>query len=109
MNQPQIQNARPQQSIHLQYQRPMHPQMKDARPRLAPSSGLRVTVQDGSTSMLGGIYSMIHALAALFAIFLTFRCNQGFDLGSFIGAVLCPYIYIIYQFAQAKMLCGVLG
>lgn len=84
----------------------MNPQVQDARAQ-APKP--QVVVQTRRSSLFGGLYSMIHALAALFAIFLSFRCNQGFDVGSFLSAVVCPYIYIIYQFAQAKALCGLLG
>ena len=45
------------------------------------------------------IYSVFHSIMALVAIYLSFRCNNGFSLGSFFIALLCPYIYIIYVVA----------
>lgn len=86
-----------------------HPQVQDANAPQQASQPQVTVVQVRKPSLLGSFYSIIHALAALFAIFLSFRCNQGFDIGAFLAALLCPYIYIIYQFAQAKALCGILG
>lgn len=45
------------------------------------------------------VISLIHTLAAFYAIYLSFRCNKGFHLGSFTVAIFCPYIYIIYALA----------
>ena len=53
------------------------------------------------------IYSVFHSIMALVAIYLSFRCNNGFSLGSFFIALLCPYIYIIYVVAT-KGTCGLL-
>lgn len=54
------------------------------------------------------IYSTFHSIMALIAIYLSFKCNKGFDLGSFMLACCCPYIYIIYTLAT-KGTCGILG
>ncbi len=54
------------------------------------------------------IYSTFHSIMALVAIYLSFKCNKGFDLGSFMLACCCPYIYIIYTLAT-KGTCGMLG
>ena len=50
-------------------------------------------------------YSAIHFLAFLFAIYLSFKCNGKFDLGSFIVAFFCPWIYIIWILATRKGFC----
>jgi len=41
------------------------------------------------------------------AIYLSFRCNGKFDLGSFLVALFLPYVYIIYVLAT-KGGCGIL-
>lgn len=53
------------------------------------------------------IYSIFHVIMSLVAIYLAFKCNNGFDMGSFIIAFCCPYIYIIYILAT-KGTCGLL-
>ncbi len=51
-------------------------------------------------AIIGGVtYSLIHFTAFIIALYLSFQRNKGFDLGSFIFAFCCPYIYIIYYFA----------
>lgn len=45
------------------------------------------------------IYSKIHTILVFFAIYLSIRCNKGFNLTSFIAAIVCPHIYIIYVLA----------
>jgi len=46
------------------------------------------------------IYFIFHVMLAFIAIYMSNKCNGGkFDLGSFIVALLCPYIYIIYILA----------
>jgi hypothetical protein len=42
-------------------------------------------------------YFITHTIISFFAIYLSWRCNRGkFDIGSFLIALICPYIYIIY-------------
>lgn len=53
------------------------------------------------------IYSVFHLIMSLVAIYLSFKCNKGFDVGSFLVAFCCPYIYIIYILAT-KGTCGIL-
>jgi hypothetical protein len=53
------------------------------------------------------IYSVFHIMMSLVAIYLSFRCNTGFHLGSFIVALCCPYIYIVYILAT-RGTCGIL-
>jgi hypothetical protein len=45
------------------------------------------------------IYSIFHIIMSLIAIYLSYKCNKGFNIGSFIIAICCPYIYIIYTLA----------
>lgn len=53
------------------------------------------------------IYSIFHTTMSLIAIYLSFKCNKGFNLGSFMLACCCPYIYIIYILAT-RGTCGLL-
>ena len=53
------------------------------------------------------IYSVFHLIMSLVAIYLSFKCNKGFDMGSFVVAFCCPYIYIIYILATQGT-CGIL-
>jgi hypothetical protein len=53
------------------------------------------------------IYSVFHTIMSLIAIYLSFRCNKGFEFGPFLVACCCPYIYIIYVLAT-KGTCGIL-
>lgn len=54
-------------------------------------------------------YSIFHTITAIFAIYLSFKCNKGFNFGGFLLACCCPYIYIIYQFATRDDFCGLRG
>lgn len=53
------------------------------------------------------IFSIFHIMLSLVAIYMSFRCNKGFDFGSFLAACCCPYIYVIYVLAT-KGTCGVI-
>lgn len=44
---------------------------------------------------------MIHVAMVLLAVFMSFRYNGGFDLVSFIVALIFPYIYVLYKLATA--------
>jgi hypothetical protein len=44
---------------------------------------------------------------SLVAIYLAFRCNKGFELGPFLVAAVCPYLYIVYILAT-RGTCGIL-
>jgi len=49
-----------------------------------------------------GISRMIGTLVVLYALFLVFRCNKGFNLGEFILAICCAPFYIVYKIANPK-------
>ena len=53
--------------------------------------------------------SMLYFVVMIFALYLSFLCNNGFDLGSFAMAVFFPYIYIIYKLATVKNFCGLIN
>lgn len=53
------------------------------------------------------IYSVFHSIMSLVAIYLSFRCNNGFETGPFLFALFCPYIYIIYILAT-RGTCGII-
>jgi hypothetical protein len=50
-------------------------------------------------SSVNSIYSIFHTIITFIAIYLSYKCHNKFDLGSFIVACFCPYIYIIYILA----------
>jgi len=53
------------------------------------------------------IYSVFHSIMSLVAIYLSYKCNNGFSFSSFFIAILFPYIYIIYIVAT-RGTCGIL-
>jgi len=52
------------------------------------------------------LYMVTHIIISFFAIYLSWKCNNGFDLLSFIIALFCPYLYIIWALATRGG-CGV--
>lgn len=54
------------------------------------------------------IYTVFHSIMSFIAIYLSYRCNRGFDLNSFLVACCCPYLYIIYTLAT-KGSCGIIS
>ena len=50
------------------------------------------------------MFAIFHIIIFVFALFLSFRCNNGFNFWGFISAFFFPYIYIIYILA-AKFQC----
>ena len=56
---------------------------------------------------LSSIYPVFHSIVSFFAIYLSFKCNGGFDLASFLMAGACPYLYIVYKFAISENFCGI--
>lgn len=56
----------------------------------------------------GMVYTIAHLIISLFAIYLSWRCNNGFNLLSFLVALFCPYLYIIYALATHGG-CGAFG
>ena len=48
------------------------------------------------SSLYSIIMSLFHSIIALVAMFVSFKCNDGFDLASFFVACSCPYVYLLY-------------
>lgn len=53
------------------------------------------------------IFYIFHTIMVLIAVYLSWRCNKGFDLLSFIISLIFPYIYLIYIFSTQGT-CGLL-
>lgn len=53
-------------------------------------------------SPMRSFYSVFHTVIALFAIYLSFKCNNGFAIGDFLIACCCPVLYIIYRAATSN-------
>jgi hypothetical protein len=45
------------------------------------------------------IYGLVHLVVGLYAVFLSFKCNKGFNLGHLVLALLFPWFYILYHLA----------
>ena len=54
------------------------------------------------------MYTVFHVITMLFALYLCFKCNNGFDSLEFFFALFCPVLYIIYKAAVAPNFCNVL-
>lgn len=50
-------------------------------------------------SIFSSIYVIIHFIAFVFAIYLSFKCNCGFSFWGFLVACCCPWCYILYALA----------
>jgi len=56
-------------------------------------------------SPYSSMYSIFHLITGFFAVYLSFKCNNGLapDL---LFACCCPIFYIIYRFATSPNFCG---
>jgi hypothetical protein len=86
-------------------QRTVRAPSAESGPSLIPSPSLE-SEESEPEPFIHTFISLIHTILAIFALYLSFICNKGFDLPSFIGAACCPYIYILYVFAIRPDLCG---
>lgn len=41
-------------------------------------------------------YALFHSIASIFALYVSFRCSGGFDFVSFMWALCCPWLFLIY-------------
>ena len=48
---------------------------------------------------------MFHIIFVFLALFLCFKCNNGFRLGQFLLALIFPEIYAAYMLIRHKGLC----
>jgi hypothetical protein len=58
--------------------------------------------------LVNKIFMLIYLAIAVFALYLAFKCNNGFEIWSFLGALFFPYIYIPYKLATQGM-CSDMG
>ena len=49
-----------------------------------------------SSITFGKVYGFVHFIIGIFALFTSFRCNGGFNLGHTAAACCCPHFYLIY-------------
>lgn len=49
------------------------------------------------------IISLIYLSLSMLAIYLSFRCNSGFDIGGFLMALFFPYVYIPWKLATCPV------
>jgi hypothetical protein len=52
------------------------------------------------------LYMISHLIISFFAIYLSWKCNNGFNLISFLISFTCPYLYIIWALATRGG-CGI--
>ena len=49
---------------------------------------------------------IILIILSSYAVYLSFKCNNGFDLGGFLSALIFPMLYIPYKLAIMPKQCG---
>jgi hypothetical protein len=62
---------------------------------------------DDTSSSYGYITMIIMWFVSLFAIYLSFKCNNGFNWGHFLLAFFFAPFYIVYHLAVTR-LCGLI-
>ena len=53
------------------------------------------------------MYTVFHSIIGIFAIYLSFKCNNGVNIGELLVAILCPVLYVLYKVAVSPDLCGI--
>ena len=49
-----------------------------------------------------GYYSIFHIFCMIYAFYLMFKCNKELNIGAFLFACCCPFIYILYHLIDAN-------
>lgn len=52
------------------------------------------------------MYSVFHTIIMFFALYLSFKCNNGFLLFDFLFACCCPVLYILYRGITSPNFCN---
>lgn len=60
------------------------------------ASGNVKSLKKTKRSIWAKAYSLFHSILALFALFVAFKCNNGFKALPFLAACCCPQIFLIY-------------
>ena len=66
------------------------------------SRRLRRSRRRSHRSHYGPMYSVFHTIIMVFALYLSFKCNNGFNPVDFLLACCCPVLYIIYRAATSQ-------
>jgi hypothetical protein len=45
------------------------------------------------------IVQIFNVIVLVFALYISFKCNKGFNFGSFLFACCCPILYVPYRLA----------
>jgi hypothetical protein len=53
------------------------------------------------------MFVVFHTIISVFAIYLSFKCNNGVNIGELLVAILCPVLYVLYKVAISPDLCGI--
>tara|TARA_Y100001970_G_C13550490_1_gene516603 strand:- start:51 stop:428 length:378 start_codon:yes stop_codon:yes gene_type:complete len=61
--------------------------------------------EEPKTNYLTSIISLFWTLVSFFAIYLSFKCNKGFNLVGFLGALLLGPFYIAYKLGTHWDVC----
>lgn len=65
------------------------------------SDSFYISIPTPSTNFMNFIISLCYSALGLYAIYLSFRCNQGsFNIGHFLASVFFAPLYVIYQLAN---------
>lgn len=59
----------------------------------------KISSNQTKKSPVNQLISLLWTLVTFFAIYLSFKCNNGFDLVGFLGACCCAPLYIAYKLA----------
>ena len=57
------------------------------------------------SSVLSTLIGFFWTMVSFFAIFLSFKCNRGFNLGSFLAACCCAPFYVAYKLGTSWRMC----
>lgn len=80
--------------------------VKQQEPAPAPAPA----PQTSQNYVFSSLFAVIHAIISIFAIYLSFKCNNGFSFFPFLAALFLPYLYLLYVIAvQRDCLNDVLG
>ena len=69
------------------------------------STGVRKSRRNSQLRPMPCMYGVFHMIISIFALYLSFKCNNGFALGDFLLALFCPVLYIIYRLAVSENFC----
>jgi hypothetical protein len=64
-------------------------------------------MEENKSTITRTILSIVHSVVVLFAIYVSFNCNNGFNFFSFLAALVMPYIYLAWViFKNGLNMCG---